>query len=72
VNLAGSWLLTSLLVGSLGVGLVVYGKRETRLPQLLAGLLLLIDSAVAPTATWMLVGSGLVVATLWGLLRAGL
>jgi len=72
VNLDPAWLVASLLVGSLGVGLLAYGKRQLRMPQVLAGLLLLGASTLAPTVLWMLAGTGVVLASLYGAVRAGL
>jgi len=32
-----NWLLLSMLVSSVGAGLFIYGKKETRLPYMLVG-----------------------------------
>ena len=66
------WLLASLLVSSFGLGFAVYGKKQLRLPQFLAGVLLLVDSTFVPSWRWMLGAAGLVLAILWGALRNGL
>jgi|RhiMethySRZTD1v2_1073278.scaffolds.fasta_scaffold483674_1 hypothetical protein len=72
VNLSGGWILASLLVGSLGGGLFLYGKKQARWPQLSAGILLLIDSGAVPSAPWMCAGAALVLLGVWLALRAGL
>jgi len=72
MDFSPGWLLASLLVGSVGTGLCVYGKKQTRLPQFLAGLALFAGSACVPSAAWMLVLAVVVLVALWGFLRAGL
>jgi hypothetical protein len=71
VDLSPGWLLSSFLVSTVGLALLVYGKRQTRFPHLLAGLALLLESAFLPTQS-MLAGAGLALAALWIALRAGL
>jgi hypothetical protein len=72
VDLSPGWLLASFLVSTVGLALLVYGKKQTRLPQLLAGFALLLESAFLPTPVTMLAGAGLALAALWIALRAGL
>ena len=72
VNLSGEWILASLVVGSLGGGLFLYGKKQSRWPQLSAGILLLLDSGAVPSAPWMCAGAGVVLLGVWLALRAGL
>ena len=66
------WLLSSLCVGSVGTGLFVYGKKQVRLPQLLAGIALVLESTFVPSVPWMLVLAALFLVGLWGVVRAGL
>jgi len=60
-----NWLLLSMLVSSVGAGLFIYGKKETRLPYMVAGgiyflypylvrnpLLMVIIAAVLGIALW--------------------
>jgi len=42
VGVNGNALLASVLIGSVGLGLFVYGKRQRRAPHLVAGLALMI------------------------------
>ena len=72
MNLSTGWLLSSLLVSSAGVGLSVYGRKQLRLPHLLAGLALLLMSALLSSWAWMLVCAGMVMVALVGALRMGL
>lgn len=66
------WLLSSLVVGSAGFGFLMYGKKQSRLPQLLAGVALVVDSFVVASCGWMLAGAAAVLAALCGVLRAGM
>ncbi len=38
----GNALLASLVIGSVGLGLFMYGKRQRRVPHLLAGIALMV------------------------------
>jgi hypothetical protein len=72
VDLSPGWLLASFLVSTVGLALLLYGKKQTRFPQLLAGFALLLESAFLPTPITMLAGAGVALAALWVALRAGL
>ena len=72
MDLSPGWLLASLCVGSIGTGLFVYGKKQARLPQFLAGVLLILESAFVPSVPWMFVLAAAIIASLWGSVRAGL
>jgi hypothetical protein len=41
-GLSGNAILASVLIGSVGFGLFVYGKKQRRPPHLVAGLLLMV------------------------------
>lgn len=53
--MSGNALLASVLVGSIGLGLFVYGKKQRRPPHLLAGLILMIYPYFVPSVALMLV-----------------
>jgi hypothetical protein len=73
MNFSAGWLLSSFLVGSIGVGFFLYGKKQARLPQLAAGILMVIDSSgIISSPLWMCVGASAVLGALWVALRAGL
>jgi len=72
MNLSGSWLMTSMFVGTVGVGFFIYGKKQARMPQLFAGILIALDSGVVSSPLWMCVGALGVLGALWMALRAGL
>ena len=47
------FLLASLFWGSIGVGCVLYGKKQGAAPALVAGLALVAVSYFVPSALWM-------------------
>ena len=71
VDFSPAWLLTSLLVSTVGLGFFLYGKKQTRLPQLVAGIVIMLESAFVPSPAWMVASAGVVLLALWALLRAG-
>lgn len=71
MDLSPAWWVSSLCVSSVGIGLFVYGKKQTRFPQLVAGMALVAESTLVPSWGWMLAVAGLVLLGLWGFLRAG-
>ena len=56
-------LLASILLGCVGMGLFVYGKKQVRFPQLTGGLALMIFPLFVGGAGWMLaIGAAIVLA----------
>ena len=47
------FLLSSLLWGSIGVGCVIYGKKQTEAVPLIGGMALVAVSYFIPSALWM-------------------
>ena len=47
------FLLASLFWGSIGVGCIIYGKKQATAPALIVGLALLAVSYFVPSALWM-------------------
>jgi hypothetical protein len=72
VQFSSAWWIVSFLVGTVGFSIFVYGKKQARAPQLLAGILLLAASCVVPSAAWMAVCAVLVIGALFTATRAGL
>ena len=55
------FLLASLIWGSIGVGCIVYGKKQTEAVPLIGGLAMVAVSYLVPSALWMsLVSLGLI------------
>jgi len=71
MTLDPTWLFLSLIPGGIGFVFFVYGKKQERWPQLVAGLLYMAYPYVATTATSLLVGGVLISAALWVALRMG-
>jgi len=72
VNLSPDWLIASFFVSTIGFGLFLYGKKQTRIPQLLTGLALMIYPSFVASPLWMsLIAAGLL-GGLWFGTRAGL
>lgn len=62
------WLLfASLAIGSVGVGLFIYGKKQGRWPQLLAGCVLSVYPYFVNSLGWMI---GIAVAVIGALVLA--
>jgi hypothetical protein len=65
------WLFLSLIPGGIGFVLFVYGKKQSRWPQLVGGLAFMVYPYFTPTVGW-LVGVGLALgAALWVAIRGG-
>lgn len=67
----GDALLSSLLVSSIGFVLLVYGKRQTRVPHLVIGLVLLVFPYFVGNALAILAIGALLCGLLWGAVRLG-
>jgi hypothetical protein len=66
-----TWLFLSLIPSSLGFVLFVYGKKQERFPQLIAGLALLVYPYFTESV-WALAGVGIAIVTgLWVAIRLG-
>jgi hypothetical protein len=71
MDLSAASLFASLLVGCVGMGLFLYGKKQARLPQLLVGIALMVfPYFVASALIVYAISAGLVVG-LWAAVRAG-
>ena len=71
MSLDPSWLFLSLIPGGIGFVLFVYGKKQGRWPQLVAGLVFMVYPYFATTVTSLLVIGAALGAALWFLLRLG-
>jgi hypothetical protein len=67
----GNALLLSLAIGSVGLACFVYGKRQGRLPQMVAGATLMIYPYFVPNLVAMAIAALAVVAALWVAVRLG-
>jgi hypothetical protein len=71
LELSADWMMASMLVGSVGVGLFVYGKKQASFPHFLAGIALIAESSLVPSIGWMLASAGVAVLVLIGVVRMG-
>ena len=71
MDMSTSSLLASLLVSSIGAGLLIYGKRSQRLPQFVCGMVLSICPLCVSGALWILAISGAALLAMWQVLRTG-
>jgi hypothetical protein len=71
VTLDPTWLFLSLIPGGIGFVLFVYGKKQARWPQLVAGLTFMVYPYFTPTVVSMGIVGTLVGVGLWLTLRAG-
>jgi hypothetical protein len=71
MEIDGNALLLSLAIGTVGLACFVYGKRQGRLPQMIAGAVLTIFPYFVPNLIAMAAIAVLVVALLWLAVRLG-
>jgi hypothetical protein len=72
MELDGAQLFTALVVSSIGFGLFLYGKKQRRGPQLLAGVLLMLLPVLISSVWWSLGSTTAVLVVLWLAVVAGL
>ncbi len=65
-------LMTSMLVSTIGFGFFIYGKKQQRMPQLFAGLALMIYPYFIDGALWMFGIGAAVIGALAIAVRCGL
>ncbi len=64
-------LLASLFIGSIGLVIFLYGKKQGRIPHLVIGLVLVVYGYFLSSVAWMLVIAVLLLALLWLVVRLG-
>jgi hypothetical protein len=64
-----TWMFLSLIPSGIGFALFVYGKKQGRLPQLVAGVALMVYPYVATTVTTLITCGALIMAGLWLAIR---
>jgi hypothetical protein len=67
---AGS-MIASMIVSTIGGGFFMYGKKQSRLPQVVTGLVLIGFPYFVGDVTWMIAIAVAVIIGLWAGLRAG-
>ena len=71
MDLSAGSMFASMGVGSVGFGLFLYGKKQVRPPQLVAGLLLMVYPCFVPGPLWILGIAGALLLGLWWTVRTG-
>jgi 4-hydroxybenzoate polyprenyltransferase len=71
MNLDPAWLALSLITGAIGLGLLVYGKRQSRWPQAVIGLLFMVYPYFTPNASSLVLVGVILTGCLFYLLRTG-
>jgi len=71
MDLDPATLCTGLLISAVGTGLFLYGKKQARVPQIVAGLLLIVLPVAVPGALCQLGAAALVIAGVWFAVRSG-
>jgi hypothetical protein len=69
---SAGWLFVSLIIGSVGFVLFIYGKKQARLPQLVSGLALMVYPYFVASVAWMVVVACLILGALWIALHRGM
>jgi hypothetical protein len=64
-------LFASILISAVGLGIFIYGKKQRRAPQLVAGIVLMGYSYFVGSIAWMLVIAAAVLTALWSVVRLG-
>jgi len=72
MNLDVNALLASLFIGSIGFVSFVYGKKQSRLPQMLVGLALMGYPYFVSSVPWMFGIAGALLGVMWLMIRFGL
>jgi hypothetical protein len=65
------WLFLSMIPAGIGFVLFVYGKKQERLPHLIAGVLMMVYPYFTPTALSLFGVGAVVCAALWYVVRLG-
>lgn len=65
------WFLLSLALSGVGVVLFVYGKKQERVPQLVAGVLFMVYPYFVESRLWLVIAGLALAAGLWQAIRLG-
>ena len=71
MKIDATWLLLSLVISAVGMGLFIYGKKQSRIPHLVVGVILMIYTYVVTSALWMILIALAILAALFMLVRLG-
>jgi hypothetical protein len=71
MSLDPTWIFLSMIPAGIGFVLFVYGKKQQRWPQLIAGIAMMAYPYFATTVLSMTIAGALICAALWYALRLG-
>ena len=71
MDFSPNWLMASMFVSTVGGGFFIYGKKQSRLPQLFCGIALIGESMLVSSIPWMFVIACAAVLGLAAAVRAG-
>ena len=71
MDLSPGNLFASLVIGTIGMGFFLYGKKQQRMPQLIAGLALMVYPYFIPNVGWMIAVGVALMAALFAVVRFG-
>ena len=71
MEIDAGWMLAGLLVSTVGFSFFLYGKKQTRFPQLLAGMAMMIYPGFVASPAIMLAIFGALLGGVWVAVRAG-
>ena len=71
MDLSASSLFANVFVSAVGFGIVLYGKKQRRAPQLVTGLVLMVFPYFVTEAMWMLTIAGVLIVGLWFAVQRG-
>ena len=71
MNFDPTWIFLSLIPGGIGFVLFVYGRKQQRLPHLLAGILMMVYPYFTQTATSLFSVGTVICVALWCAVRLG-
>ncbi len=71
MSLDPAWLLVSLVISGVGLGLFLYGKKQARIPHLVIGIVLMVYTYAVSSVFWMVVIGVLLLGALWLFVRLG-
>jgi hypothetical protein len=72
MDLDGNSILASLMIGLVGSGCFMYGRRQGRVPPMVVGAALVIYPYFVPNVGVMLAIAGVLLIALWAAVRMGL
>jgi len=69
--MTAGWLFAGFLVSTVGFGLFLYGKKQARIPQLVAGIAMMVYPGFIASPMIILALGGALIGGVWFAVRAG-